>query len=278
MNIVEALIASMPFVKQLFREEVSIAIMDREKVLYCADSEKIKLGLQAGDPLFEENRDFKDLKNGREKNTARIPAELFGIPFDVVFIPVKDEHDEVVAILSINYSLENQTALEKMMSETDAAISDLLGGVQQVAAHSEELSATVIDILGSSKLAVENSSNVTNITQMIREISDQTNLLGLNAAIEAARVGEAGAGFGVVAKEVRKLSDNSKQAVIQIEQSLSSVKDSIVQMESDIGQIAAASEDQAQLVTQFVNSIEQLKETSSQLKNYIEGMLSYQQD
>lgn len=278
MSIVESLIASMPFVKQLFREDVSITVFDREKVMYISDSRTVNLGLKIGDALFEEHRDFKCLKDGRELNTSHIPAETFGVPFDVVFIPVKSQEDEVEAVLSINYSMENQKKLEGMINETNEAISELLNGVQQVAAHSEELTAVAAEILTNSRKAVENSTGITSITQMIREISEQTSLLGLNAAIEAARVGDAGSGFGIVAKEVRKLSDNSKAAAEQIEISLAAVKGSIEHTESDIGQIAAASEDQSRLVTQFMDSIEHLKETSSRLKSFIDGMTSYHQD
>ncbi|RUS46222.1 methyl-accepting chemotaxis protein [Cohnella sp. AR92] len=274
MNIIDALIASMPFVKQLFREEVSISIYDHEKILYWEDTEKIKLGFKYGHPLDPENRNFQNLKNGREKNFAHMPAEYFGIPFDVIFIPVTDEHGEVVAVLSINHPMDKQATLEQLMEETDAIASNLLSGVQQVAAHSEELMATAEEILRNSKQAVENSSSVASVTQMIREISSQTNLLGLNAAIEAARVGEAGAGFGVVAKEVRKLSNDSKSAAAQIEDMLNSVKNSIKQMETEIGQIAHASQDQAELVTQFMNSIEHLNETSGKMKVFIQQMLS----
>ena len=58
--------------------------------------------------------------------------------------------------------------------------------------------------------------DITNILQAVDEIANQTNLLSLNAAIESARAGEHGRGFGVVAEEIRKLSDHSKTAVSQI--------------------------------------------------------------
>jgi methyl-accepting chemotaxis protein len=62
----------------------------------------------------------------------------------------------------------------------------------------------------------QNTKDIEKILKKISSISDQTDLLALNAAIEAARAGEAGRGFGVVAEEVRKLSDQSKQFALEI--------------------------------------------------------------
>lgn len=277
MNIIDALVASMPFVKQLFREDVALSVYDHEKVLFWSDSKVLQLGMKAGDPLFDDHRDFKDLRNGRDKNYSTIPEEMFGIAFDVMFVPIVDHNDQVVGVLSINYSLENQVKLEKLMGETSAITDNLLIGIQQVAAHSEELSATSEELLLNSKHAVENSASVSQIASMIKEISAQTNLLGLNAAIEAARVGEAGAGFGVVAKEVRKLSEDTKQATARIEQTLASVMRSIQQMETEIREISSASHDQAQLVTQFVENIELLNDASNSLKAFIQTMMVYEE-
>ncbi|WP_258377770.1 methyl-accepting chemotaxis protein [Paenibacillus illinoisensis] len=267
------MVNAMPFVRQMFRDDVSISINDHEKVLYFAEANGLEIGVKVGDELHEDYKDFKMLTNRDSRTVARMPGDLQGRPFDAILIPIQ-ENDQVVGILGVNYALDNHITLEKLISENEATINALLGGIQQIAAHSEELSATSEEILRNSKQAAENSISVTKVTNVIREVSEQTNLLGLNAMIEAARVGDLGSGFGVVASEVRKLSDHTKQAASDIETSLGSVQDSMKHMELEIGQITTATVDQAQLVSEFMQSIEQLSETSANLKKFVTEMLA----
>jgi methyl-accepting chemotaxis protein len=104
------------------------------------------------------------------------------------------------------------------------------------------------------------SADITSIVNVIREIADQTNLLALNAAIEAARAGEQGRGFAVVADEVRKLaertSSSTKQIGDMIQRIQSGTRRTMDAMESDVAR-ANQGEELARRAGESINQIEQ---------------------
>ncbi|GKU23475.1 PocR ligand-binding domain-containing protein [Clostridium folliculivorans] len=104
----------------------------------------------------------------------------------------------------------------------------------QISATMEELNATSANVANNQHNLNDEITNVKNISieintilDSIKSIADQTRMLGLNAAIEAARAGEAGRGFGVVATEIRKLSQNSKETAFMIMDLTGKIQESV---------------------------------------------------
>ena len=159
---------------------------------------------------------------------------------------------------------ENQELqqLEKMFKQTHQALARLENRTIKISAQASQSSDSV-------KILDQTATGISHLVTSIQEISDQTNLLALNAAIEAARAGEAGRGFAVVADEVRNLAGKASEASEQIDSLVNQVLVQVNTIKSSINENQTSAEEVAESSAQIGSIVNEVVVKSEHMQQVI---------
>lgn len=257
----------MPILNDVMQDDITIIVFDlRKEIIEAYAPGQLKMPSRVGDPI-KNMENYNYVKRTKKQLPSMVPTSFFGVPAKGLLTPVFDENGDVVAIVSVSKSIEKETQIEQSTSMLFNSMEQLDAGIVEVASSSQQLSTFINEIDEFSSLTEEKIKDIDSIIEDIKNISKNSNLLALNASIEAARAGDAGRGFSVVAKEMGNLSSKSKESAEKVAKSLSDIRTAIELIGEKIKKTSLSSENQAAATEEMAATANEIVTIAKQLSD-----------
>ena len=201
----------------------------------------------------------------------------------VISVEEKSKHQNGVLNETVDEGTQMKNALTIAIEEAEHGKENLIQSNENLVATQEDILTLVNKVQNSAETQIEiaqglnqlsqDAAQVKDILTVISDIADQTNLLALNAAIEAARAGEHGRGFAVVADEVRKLAERTQKSLAEINATVNVIVQSIVDSSTQMNETSTEIEELASISTNVGDKINETVEIMSQSAQMSENIL-----
>ncbi len=241
-------------IRMLGDKDTMISVMDKDGVVVAFSMpESIPPQMGVGDRFEDPTGAFDEvIRTGRPKHNI-LPKSAVGIAMEGNLVPIKDGTEVVGCVIS-TYSVEDKEHVREVtkrfkcsVKEVGDSLQDIIGGIEKLFNMLTAMNEMTTDI----------EKDVNGATDVVNKVSgnaSRSNILALNASIEAARSGEAGRGFAVVATEMGKLANESGSSAAEIKQTLNVIGE---HLQSIVGSIKEANE----VASEHMDSLHSIKET-----------------
>ncbi|MGE6226618.1 methyl-accepting chemotaxis protein [Paenibacillus chitinolyticus] len=271
-ELIRAFVKVAPLLSSLNHDDITIGIYDTEKLIINIPGKTFSLNVSPGDPLMEGDIVTNAIRNNTPL-TAVVPKELFGFPLAARAIPLHDEQGRVIGGVGMGTSLEKANKLFEMAESFSAIVEQTTASIGDISQSVSNLTDRVTDVTHQMQDVSSSAQQIGKISAVVKEISDQSNMLGLNAAIEAARAGEVGRGFSVVADEIRKLATSSKENVDQINGITKNIQELLLRLNHAFSDIYTLTDTQSKAIREFSATIQEISTKAEDLAQVAEATL-----
>ncbi len=262
-----------PYINEIFVDDVGVSVIKDRTYTAYVPGKLFDLGVRAGEPMKGQVCEQCIDTGSRVIRMISREESAFDIPYIACALPIKEGNETIGCVITTT-AVTNQEKVHSIAGNLAASSEEFTASMEELAAGAHELSAICGELGQLSKALASTISQTDEIVAFIKNISEQTNLLGLNAAIESARVGEAGRGFGVVAEEIRKLAAVSAESVKNINASLKKTQESIAIMNEKVVTIDNTVQGQERSIQEMTNASQELASMAGELSNVSDSMIS----
>lgn len=260
---------------ELFRDinafDCSVMVTDAEGIiLHHVQAKTFKENVVIGQPA--PGGAAKQVAATRQPVRVDIPEKAYGVKLRAIMRPIFEDDGTFSGIVGNAINMDTAAKLHTAAQSIAAIAGQMTATAQELAAAAGQLAQDLVSVRAGSESVLAEIDKTGDILKFVSEVASSSNLLGLNAAIEAARVGEMGRGFGVVAEEVRKLATASSQSVKEITKALTTIRASVDALTEKCRTIDGNINDQANSVQEMAKASQALATLASDLTQVAASM------
>ncbi len=265
-EIIQSFLQVLPRLKDIIQEDVMTSVTDKTKFLGYFPGDKMRMDLKVGTLIPESDPLFITI-NENKIISAVVPKQVYGFPFKAVTYPICNEAGEVIGAVGFAKNLDNEFELQEASESLFSSLEETNASIEEISGESLELFSRVNKIVELTKKSEESLLKINELTSSIQQISTQSNLLGLNAAIESSRAGEQGKGFSVVASEMRKLAITSKKFSDEISKLIMELKKEFSNISEEVNNVNSISKSQSEVMGEITVALQELTYNAQILSN-----------
>lgn len=254
-----------PIITNMFPEGCLMWVANQHQTLGFHGSEKFTTDMfKVGDPPHPT---VLEIMKGKKLWTQEINEKKWVIPLLSMGHPLFDpvEKDKVIGALGIVMPKKGAYRIRKQSKNIETSIGEISAVTEELAASASSIAVNETELNNNIQRVEDIAMKIVEVLGSINEIAAETKMLGLNAAIEAARAGDAGRGFGVVADEIRRLSDSVKVTVVDIKELIENIKAQLESVMNASTSNLRASEEQAAATEQMSATVQEIMQAVDKL-------------
>ncbi len=245
-------------ISELMDADCMYSVTDTKEFIAYKPGKSVDIRVKPGMPVPPQsplNQAFLE----KRSTTKIVPAEVWGVPFRSTATPIVDHNQQVVGCVGIGISIEKEAQLLHTYQDFVSHFGAMNDRTLEVTGNIHKLSEDHAQFATIMQQIVENARKTNTILQDIATVSTMTDILAVNASIEAARAGSAGKGFAVVAQEIKGFSNTIKHNMSAVQQLLREITGAVQLLEG----ITASN---ITLIDQQVDTMGSLRETIGSMK------------